>query len=461
MTVKPLANFLPHTDDTVASMLATCGVATLDNLFADVPSSHYHTQGLVPANHPQANGLDELTLEQELTQLAEQNASSRMACFLGAGAYYRYVPAAVSHIASRSEFYTAYTPYQPEMAQGTLQVTYEFQTMMSSLTGLPVVNASVYDGTNAVTEAVLMAQRINQRPAVVFMEGVHPHAVEATRCYLSPYSDVTLYLNQTDTHRIDAQTSCVVVQTPDYYGTLWQLDALATHCKQQGTLLIVSADPVSLGVLEAPGKQGADIVVDDLQPLGNNLSFGGPYAGYMACQQTYLRQMPGRLVSKTTDATGNPAYCLTLQTREQHIRRQKANSNICTNQALNVLKATAMLTLLGPDGLGRLATLSVQRAHWLANALCQLPGVRLWQPQGRPFFNEFALTLNKPVQPVLDAMAQQHGILAGVPLVADPNAPANALLVAVTEMNPPSQLQAYVMAMAQCLLVPQPEKAVA
>jgi glycine dehydrogenase subunit 1 len=455
----PTANYLPHTPADVQALLTACGVASLNDLFADIPAALYHSSGLTQAMQTaQAmplTGLDELTLEQTLTPYAHQNTGATMGCFLGGGAYHRYVPAAVAHIANRSEFYTAYTPYQPEVAQGTLQVIYEFQSMVASLTGLPVANASVYDGANAVTEAVLMALRITGRHTVVMMQGVHPHAIEATQCYLTPHTDITVYTDHKGTEALPPDAGCVVVQTPDYYGTLWDLPALAALCQAQGILLIVSADPVSLGVLPAPGLLGADIVVGDLQPLGNGLSFGGPYAGYMACKQAYLRQLPGRLVSQTTDATGQTAYCLTLQTREQHIRRQKATSNICTNQALNVLKATVMLTLLGPTGLAQLATLSVQRAHWLANALTALPGVTLWHPENRPFFNEFVVTFPLPTSQVLNALAQ-NGLLGGIPLQKVADVPANTLLVAVTEMTTPAMLQTYVNTVAALLQLPPP-----
>jgi glycine dehydrogenase subunit 1 len=461
-------NFLPHTPTDRQQLLAACGLTHIDDLFADIPFSGPDHWDTLPRH-----GLDELTLESTITQYARQNHGADKVCFLGAGAYARYVPAVVNHIASRSEFYTAYTPYQPEIAQGTLQVIYEFQTMIAELTGLPVANASVYDAANAVTEAALMALRITRRPDVLVASGVHPHATDALACYMQPLDGLTLHRSQAGGNvqallaELTPTTACLIVQTPDYVGTLWPMEVLAEACQANGTLLVVSADPVSLGLLTPPGQlsngMGADIVVGDLQPLGNGLSFGGPYAGYMACKAAYLRQLPGRLVSRTTDASGQTAYCLTLQTREQHIRRQKATSNICTNQALNVLKATVMLTLLGPTGLKQLASISVKRAHALARRLAALPGIQVWHAnESATFFNEFVVTLPIPVNAVLAALEDQ-GILGGLPVsgcVAGYTVPPNSLLIATTELTPPLAIDRYVSTVAACLdkgLNPSPE----
>jgi glycine dehydrogenase subunit 1 len=447
-------NFLPHTPPDRQALLAACGLSQVSDLFADIPVSSPPHWGNIPLQ-----GLDEATLEANLSDYAYRNTGAGMGCFAGGGAYARYVPAVVSHIASRSEFYTAYTPYQPEIAQGTLQVIYEFQTMIAELTGLPVANASVYDAANAVTEAALMALRITRRSQVLLAPGVHPHAAGALQTYLSPLTDYALICANTGYDpaallaRLTPQTACLVVQTPDYLGNLWDVAMLAQACQANGTLLVVSADPVSLGLLEAPGKLGADIVVGDLQPLGNGLSFGGPYAGYMACKTAYVRQLPGRLVSRTTDASGQTAYCLTLQTREQHIRRQKATSNICTNQALNVLKATVMLTLLGPQGLQQLARVSVQRAHQLADQLARLPGVTVLNPA---FFNEFVLCLPLPAAQAMAALEPQ-GLLGGIVLsqsVSGYTLPPRCLLVAVTEMTTPAMLDRYVMTLTTLLNAP-------
>jgi glycine dehydrogenase subunit 1 len=435
--------FLPHTPADRAAMLATCGLPDADALFADIPLDVKRSTGDSRWGALPLHGLDELSLEAVFTELANQNTAANMACFMGGGAYQRYVPAVVNHIASRSEFYTAYTPYQPEIAQGTLQVIYEFQSMIAELTGLPVANASVYDAANAVTEAVLMALRITKRSEVLLMQGVHPHATQAMATYIAPLG-VSHQTVSSVTGALTPQTACVVVQQPNYYGLLCDVPALAAACKANGSLLIVSADPVSLGVLPAPGAMGADIVVGDLQPLGNHLAFGGPYAGYMACQSAYLRQLPGRLASKTVDGSGQTAYCLTLQAREQHIRRQKATSNICTNQALNVLKATVMLTLLGPQGLAEMATLSVQRLHRLVKGLCDLPGVSVWQPDNLPFFSEAVVTFPTPVEPLLRELENQH-ILGGIPLDAasHPAIPTNSLLITATEMAPDVAIDRY------------------
>ncbi len=437
-------NFLPHTDADRQAMLGTLGVDSQDALFADIPAAlrDNFTYSVLPSQ-----GLSELELQQELQTLASANTATRYASFLGGGAYHRFIPMAVNSMAGRSEFYTAYTPYQPEISQGTLQVIYEFQSMICELTGMDVTNASVYDGASAVTEAAFMAIRATKRKRVLVAHSVHPEYRQVLTTYAEGLGEVILETfdpahAQNVLASVDPkQVACIVLQQPNYLGFLEDTTPYSQFCQEHGALLIISADPISLGVLEAPGAYGADIVTGDIQPLGNNLAFGGPYGGYIATKSKYTRQLPGRLVGRTVDKNGTPCYTLTLQTREQHIRREKATSNICTNQALNVLKSTVYLALVGPVGIRHLAALSAQRAHYLAEQLTRVEGVSLLFPD-QPFLSEFAIQLPKPVDVVLKGL-EKADILGGIPLGTFYPEYPNALLVSVTEMNTPEDLERY------------------
>ena len=447
-------NFLPHTDAERQSMLQTIGVHSIADLFSDIPA---HLRDTIRYNVLPAKGLSEAELQQELAALANANQGATMACFLGGGAYARFIPMVVNNIAGRSEFYTAYTPYQPEIAQGTLQVTYEFQTMICELTGMDVANASVYDGASAVTEAAFMAMRATKRNRILVANTLHPDYRQVLKTYTSGLGDV-------DVVEFDPQkpgdllkpeqdsankTACVIIQYPNYLGGLEATEPIRQFCEATDALFVVSAEPVSLGLLKAPGSYGADIVTGDIQPLGNNLSYGGPYGGYIATKNKHMRQLPGRLVGRTTDKHGTKCYTLTLQTREQHIRREKATSNICTNQALNILKATVYLSLIGPVGLKALANLSTQRAHALASRLRKLPGIKLYV-DGQAFLFEMALQFPVPVQPLLKHL-EQHGILGGIALAALYPAAKNVLLITCTEMTLPEQIERYVELVSQYL----------
>jgi glycine dehydrogenase subunit 1 len=452
-------NFLPHTDAERQAMLHTIGVRSIDDLFSDIPP---HLRNNIRYNVLPAKGLSEAELQQELASLATQNAGASMACFLGGGAYSRFIPMVVNNIASRSEFYTAYTPYQPEIAQGTLQVTYEFQTMICELTGMDVANASVYDGASALTEAAFMAMRATKRNRILVAKTVHPDYRQVLKTYTTGLGDVDVVefdpqkpgtlLNAE--HEAAKKTACVLIQVPNYFGGLEATEPVRQFCETTGALFVVSAEPVSLGLLKAPGSYGADIVTGDIQPLGNNLSFGGPYGGYIASKNKHMRQLPGRLVGRTTDKNGTQCYTLTLQTREQHIRREKATSNICTNQALNILKATVYLSLIGPVGLKYLANLSVQRMHALTSRLRKLPGVALYT-DGQPFLFEAALQFPVPVQPLLSHLEQQ-GILGGIALERFYPEAKNVLLITCTEMTLPEHIDQYVTAISQYLQKIQP-----
>ncbi|MFN8614937.1 MAG: aminomethyl-transferring glycine dehydrogenase subunit GcvPA [Vampirovibrionales bacterium] len=439
-------NFLPHTPADRDAMLTAIGLPTgqagLNALFSDIPAS---LKNPLPTRTLPQTGMDESSLQGLLTELAAQNGASGKACFMGGGAYARFIPMAVNSIASRSEFYTAYTPYQPEMSQGTLQVGFEFQTMIAELTGMDAANASVYDGGVAVAEAAMMAHRITKKTRFLTLNSVHPHYRGITQTYVEGLGEVSLETFAT-TSALTATTpdniAAVIVQQPNFFGGVEDIAALRAFCDTTKAILIVSCDPISLGVLEAPGKLGADIVVGDIQPLGNNLSYGGPYGGFMATKTQYMRQLPGRLVGMAKDKDGRPCYTLTMQTREQHIRREKATSNICTNQALNILKATVYLTLVGPQGLKHLANLSIQRTHSLVERLTKLPGVT---PifAGQPYVFECAINLPKSVDDVLAALSAQ-GILGGVPLKALYPEHPNGLLVTCTELTTPEQMDRYV-----------------
>jgi len=449
-------NFLPHTDEDRQEMLKAIGVKTLDDLFADIPAALRQnvTHSVLPEK-----GLSEQELYLQLKDWASKNQAQDMACFLGGGAYHRFIPPAVNTIAMRSEFYTAYTPYQPEIAQGTLQYTYEFQSMICELTSMDVANASVYDGGSAVTEAALMAIRSTKRNTVLVADSVNAEYRAVLKTYLSGLEEAVLTEftpASFDAAKIDAKTiACVIIQQPNYFGHLEATDPIRQFCESSGALFIVSAEPFSLALLKPPGDYGADIVVGDIQPLGNNLAYGGPYGGFMACREKYLRQLPGRLVGKSVDKNNQPCYTLTLQTREQHIKRARATSNICTNQALNVLKATIYMSLAGPLGLKHLMALSAQRAHVLAEKLCALPGVSL--VYDTPFVNEFVIKLPVPVEQVLTALEKSR-ILGGIPLSKPyPNQP-NTLLVCCTEMTSPEAIERYVRAV-QLVLQATPSKA--
>ncbi len=429
--------YLPLTPSDRAAMLAKIGVAGMDALYRDVPRAA--VVSLDAFDLPDTKG--ELEVDRALSRLAAKNiAAGEAPFFCGAGAYKHHVPSAVDHLIQRSEFLTSYTPYQPEIAQGTLQYLFEFQTQVALLTGMEVANASLYDGSTATAEAVMMAQRITKRGKAILSGGLHPHYAETvetvaglvgtmTRAPVTPGQAEDLIA------LIDEETACVVVQSPDVFGLIRNLRPIADAAHAKGALLIaVVTEAVSLGLLEPPGAQGADIVAAEGQSIGNGLNFGGPYVGLFATREKFLRQMPGRLTGETVDTEGRRGYVLTLSTREQHIRREKATSNICTNSGLCTLAFTIHLSLLGEEGFGRLARLNHAKAAALAARLGALPGVELVTPA---FFNEFTLHLPKPAAPLVDLLAER-GVIAGVPasrLLPHDAAAKNLLIVAATETN--------------------------
>ena len=441
--------YLPHTAQDRDEMLKAIGVRTFDDLLTHIPKE-------VRAKELElAPGLSEIELTQRIAQLAAKNKpASQQPSFLGAGAYRRFVPAAVPNIVSRSEFATAYTPYQPEVSQGSLQAIYEFQTAICLLTDMEVANASMYDGPTASAEAALMAARLTDRNTFVVSESVNPEYSSVIKTYAETcglnYKTAAAANGVTATGEIalDSSTACVVVQYPNYFGCLEDLGEIAAKAHKDGALLVVISDPISLGLIKAPGTFGADIVVGDAQQCGNYLSFGGPSAGYMATRMKFVRQLPGRLSGMTVDKTGKRAFTLTLQTREQHIRRANATSNICTNQALNALSMLVYLTLIGPEGLKALAEISLRRAHYLADALIATPGVSLKFKQ--PFLNEFVIETAAPAAKLLAAL-KEDGILGGVDIGRFLPDYRNCLLVAVTEMNSLAELDRYAQALPKAL----------
>ena len=430
--------YLPLTPAERSEMLGVIGARTIDELFADVPAEA-RLSGPIPGLPLHAS---EMAVERHFAALARQNkAASDHPFFLGAGAYKHHVPASVDHLIQRGEFLTAYTPYQPEIAQGTLQVLFEFQSQVARLYGCEVANASMYDGSTACWEAIGMAGRITKRSKAVLSAGLHPHYVSVART-MARFTGDTLdtavpILDGTDIARlmatVDAETSCVVVQYPDVLGRIEDLSALAQACQAAGALLIaVVTEPVALGAIRSPGEMGADIVVGEGQSIGVGLQFGGPYVGLFATREKYVRQMPGRLCGETVDAAGKRGFVLTLSTREQHIRREKATSNICTNSGLCALAFSIHMTLLGEQGLRDLAALNHARAVQAAERLAQVPGVSL---ATETFFNEFTLVLPKPAREVVREMAARD-VLGGVSLgrlYPGEASLENGLVVAVTE----------------------------
>ncbi|MGE0724720.1 MAG: aminomethyl-transferring glycine dehydrogenase subunit GcvPA [Alphaproteobacteria bacterium] len=442
--------YLPLTEPDRRSMLAAIGVPSVDALFRDVPESARRAD---PFDLPPHQG--EIEVERALTAMAAKNVAAGAApFFLGAGAYRHHVPTAVDHLIQRGEFLTSYTPYQPEVAQGTLQYLFEFQTQVALLTGMEVANASLYDGATATAEAVVMANRQTSRRKAVLSGGLHPHYRETVET-LARFVGFTVAAQPLDPHGkenlaalVDGETSCVVVQYPSFFGRIRDLTALANACHAKGALLVVVVtEIVSLGAIKAPGEMGADIVAAEGQSIGNGLNFGGPYVGLFATREKYVRQMPGRLVGQTVDAEGRRGWVLTLSTREQHIRREKATSNICTNSGLCALAFTMHLSLLGEAGLARLAAINHARAMALADRLAKVPGVTVLNDA---FFNEFTVRLPKPAAGVVDALAKRP-VIAGVPVSRFAPGHDDLLIIAATETSTDDHMDQFATALREVL----------
>ncbi|GAN00233.1 glycine dehydrogenase [alpha proteobacterium U9-1i] len=444
--------YLPLTETDRKQMLALVGAKSIDELYADVP------KGALLKTHvdlPKAQG--ELEVTRHLQRLAEKNTpAGRTAFFLGAGAYRHHVPASVDHLIQRSEFLTAYTPYQPEIAQGTLQALYEFQSQVAMLLNMEVSNASMYDGSTACAEAAMMAARVTKRNRIVFSGGVHPHYVSTARtaCEALGLEVVALPAAVDDeaavTLALGADVAAVIVQSPNVFGTITDLKPIADAAHGAGALMVANfTECLAFGMIEPPGAMDADIVCGEGQSIGNALNFGGPYVGLFAVKEKYLRQMPGRVAGETLDADGKRGFVLTLSTREQHIRREKATSNICTNSGLCQLAWTMHMTLLGEAGLSQLAALNHEKAMALADALAGVKGVEVLTKR---FFNEIALKLPKPAQGVVDALAAK-GVIAGVAMSRlDPAAGMDDVLITcATETNTDEDIAAFVKALKAVL----------
>jgi glycine dehydrogenase subunit 1 len=429
-------NYLSATPADRKRMLSAIRARSIDELFADLPPG----TSRLTLNVPPARS--EIEMGRLLREIADQNADlSRFPSFLGAGAYHHYIPAVVSHIVGRSEFYTSYTPYQPEISQGTLQTIYEFQSLVCALTGMEIANASMYDGASALAEAVIMAANVTNRGNILLAPSVHPEYRRVMRTYVQGL-ELHVVGGTIDTagaidpaklrEHVDESVACVVVQYPNFFGHLEDLEALAAVAHGAGALLVVTVNPIALGLLTPPGEFDADIVVGEGQSLGIPVSFGGPYLGLFATRERFIRNLPGRIVGATTDTKGQRGFVLTFQTREQHIRREKATSNICSNEALCALASTVYLAYLGRHGLRDVAHLCLQNAHYLAGRLKKVAGFSL--AFSGPFFNEFAI--RGPVSPAtLNARLRQAGIIGGYDLGRDYPDFEDALLLCATELS--------------------------
>jgi glycine dehydrogenase subunit 1 len=441
--------YISNTPAQQREMLAQIGVGSIEDLLARIPTKARLSR---PLNVPAA--MAETDLVRHLRALSALNANADdYACFLGAGSYDHSVPSPINHLISRGEFFTAYTPYQPEASQGTLRSIFEYQSMMAELTGMDVANASLYDGASSVAEAALMAHAVTERNVIVLSKGLNPLYRQVVETYCegpgirlksAPIGDGATDLDALR-KAVSGQTAAVVIQHPNFFGCLEDVKAAADIAHAAGALLVVVADPVNLGLLTPPGALGADLVVGEGQGLGVPMSFGGPNLGVFAAKQELVRRMPGRLVGATVDLDGQRGFVLTLQTREQHIRREKATSNICTNVALCALMATIYVSIMGKVGIRKVGELSTAKAHYAAETFAKIPGVRLRFTA--PFFKEFTLELPKSPERVAKRLMKEK-ILAGVPLKAFDRAQKDCLLVAVTEKRTRGEIDAYAAALA-------------
>jgi glycine dehydrogenase subunit 1 len=442
--------YLPHTDADRAEMLAAVGVQRVEDLFHDVPAACRFPEINLP------EPLSEMEIMAELQAMSEENLDTgHFSCFLGAGAYDHFIPRVVDHVISRSEFYTAYTPYQPEISQGTLQSIFEYQSMICALTGMEVANASHYDGATSTAEAVIMALNVHRgrRKKVILSPAIHPEYRAVVRTYTQGMGldfvgegEPAATLDDLAA-LVDKDTDCLIVQSPSFFGQIEDLEGLADKVHAAKALLIVVADPVSLGLLRPPGDYGADVVVGDGHALGNGLNYGGPYLGFFACRQKHVRKSAGRLVGQTVDTEGRRGFVLTLATREQHIRRERATSNICTNQALCALAMAVHLAALGPKGLRQLAELCYHKAHHAADRIAGLTSYKV--VGDKPFFKEFVVRCPAPVKTINDYLLEEWGIIGGYDLGQDHSHLENHMLVCVTEVVSRQEIDALVDALTQ------------
>ena len=444
------SHYIPNTEQEQSEMLAAIGVGSIDDLFLDIPEEFRNPSLNLPAP------LSELEIQKELAGFAAKNRPlGGGPSFLGAGSYHHFIPAIVKALMTRGEFLTAYTPYQPEVSQGTLQVIYEFQSLIANLFEMEVANAGMYDGATSLAEGVLMACRVTQRHQVTIADSLSPDYLEVIHTYCQAQG-IQIQLTQAADPEVIGETACLVVQYPNFFGYLEDLSSLGDQAHQSGALLVVSADPMALGMFQPPGHYDADIVTGEGQPLGIPTSFGGPYLGLFTTKQQYIRQMPSRLVGKTVDSQGRTGYVLTLQTREQHIRRERATSNICTNEALYALASTIYLAAMGKQGLRQIAELCYHKAHYAAAKIAELPGYSL--PMSGAFFQEFVIQCPDSPARINQRLLEQN-ILGGWDLTAKPNgesdgsAPAlgcdQGMLLCVTEMNSKEDIDCLVSALGE------------
>jgi len=448
-------SFLPHTESERWSMLETLGLESLEELFADIPEHVRFPELELP------EPLSQMELERRLRSLSDNNVNAAShECFLGAGVYHHYIPATVDYITGRGEFFTSYTPYQAEASQGMLQAMFEYQSMICQLTGMEVSNASHYDGATALAEAVRMALNLasNIRQKVILSSAINPHYRDTVRTYLlgaaaslvgenAPPGEMDDLIS-----RLDDKVAALVIQNPNFLGQFEDVSVLADAVHDAGALLIVVTDPIALGRFQPPGSYGADIVVADGQPLGIPLSFGGPHLGIFATRRKYVRYMPGRLVGETTDNAGKRGYVLTLATREQHIRRARATSNICTNAGLMALAAATYLATLGESGLRQVAELCYHKSHYAAKQIASIPGLAV-NPQApeKPFFKEFCVSFPRPVEEVNRILLDEYGIIGGYDLGSRYHSLKQHMLIAVTEMNTKAAIDKLVDALSRTM----------
>ena len=437
--------YVPNTEKNRKEMLRTIGVDDIEKLLTDIPDEVRLKKEL---NLP--NPLSEIELKKVMLSLSEKNADLlHYTSFLGAGAYDHYIPSVVEHMVSRTEFYTAYTPYQAEASQGMLQSIYEFQSMICELTGMEAANASMYDGASATAEASMMAMRITKRKEILVSRALHPNYRMVLKTYLQgigiPIKEITFKDGITDADALSSfisdNTAAVIIQQPNFFGCIEELSAISAIAKKFGALFIVSVDPISMGILKSPGELGADIVVGEGQALGNSLSFGGPYLGFFATRKEHVRQMPGRLVGATVDGQGKRGYCLTLQTREQHIKRERATSNICTNQALCALAATVYLSVIGKEGLRKAAELCLQKAHYSQREITKIKGFS--SPFSASFFKEFVIKIPVSAEKILKELLKEK-IIGGLDLGNYYPEFKDHLLICVTEKRTREEMEKFV-----------------
>ena len=436
-------SYIPHTEIETRQMLAEIGVASIDDLFAAVPPSHrFPALDLPPP-------MSEMEVAAEMLAISEANDHAQdFAIFRGAGAYHHYIPSVVNHMLLRGEFYTAYTPYQPEISQGTLQATYEYQSMMCALTGMDAANASHYDGATSLAEAITVALEVSRhkRKKVILSHAIHPQYREVARTYHQG-RDIRIIGDRGRgeivdlMEMLDENTAMLAVQYPDFFGQIDDLSRLAAAVHAQGALLVMVANPMALSIFKSPGELGADIVVGEAQPMGVPLGFGGPYLGYFAIRQKYVRRIAGRIIGETLDADGKRAFVMTLRPREQDIKRERASSNICTNQGLMALAASVYMALMGKHGLRRTGELNYHKAHYAANEINRLDGFSV--DMSKPFFNEFVVACPRPIAEINEALLAQ-GIVGGYDLGQHYFHMTDRMLLCVTEMNAKDEIDRLV-----------------